>query len=571
MSGLRSSGERSAIENEWLRSMVDAVDDPVVVTDAGNDIIMQNRRAETVFRVNAGDSEGKRHAIALNNVLFTAFLSAWNLESGADRSESELTLVDPIEGTELYFEVLSYPVTHYRLGGARGVVSVLRNVTDLRRASEQLSENVQRLQSADEEIRLERDRLEFILRSVPFPLLVTDEGDEIVRTNAEALRLFRATPTGTPPAGGADAPEGDADALMGGAEARRQQITLGNDARLSSFLAQLRLEPGQVKRGELALLDPDSGEPLTMWATATEVRDDLGAIAGVVTLLQDLAPIRELERRRVQEALFESEKLAATGRLAASIAHEINNPLEAIKNALYLLVNRIPKSDPNYRFLDIARQETERVSRVLRQLLGFYRPDTSLEATDLNGLILEAVGLLEPDLHRRGVRVQTRLGRDLPLIRASADQLKQVLLNLLINAQQAMPQGGAVGVATEHGAARGAEGAAPGRQTRCASSSRTAARGSPRRTSPTSSSPSSPPSSRKAPAWGCGSRPGSCSATAVASSSAAVPAGGRPSPSSCRWVALRPASRPSPRPSPPARGPLPPGQPDQRARPGARE
>ena len=184
MSGLRSSGERSAIENEWLRSMVDAVDDPVVVTDAGNDIIMQNRRAETVFRVNAGDSEGKRHAIALNNVLFTAFLSAWNLESGADRSESELTLVDPIEGTELYFEVLSYPVTHYRLGGARGVVSVLRNVTDLRRAAEQLSENVQRLQSADEEIRLERDRLESILRSVPFPLLVTDEGDEIVRTNA---------------------------------------------------------------------------------------------------------------------------------------------------------------------------------------------------------------------------------------------------------------------------------------------------------------------------------------------------------------------------------------------------
>ena len=121
-----------------------------------------------------------------------------------------------------------------------------------------------------------------------------------------------------------------------------------------------------------------------------------------MTLLQDLAPIRELERRRVQEALFESEKLAATGRLAASIAHEINNPLEAIKNALYLLVNRIPKSDPNYRFLEVARQETERVSRVLRQLLGFYRPDTSLEATDLNGLIREAVGLLEPDLHRRG-------------------------------------------------------------------------------------------------------------------------------------------------------------------------
>ena len=268
-----------------------------------------------------------------------------------------------------------------------------------------------------------------------------------MRINAEALRLFRPAP--------AVAPRGRAT----GAAGRRQQIALGNDARLSSFLAQLRLEPGQVKRGELALLDPDSGETLAMWVTSTEVRDDLGAVAGVVTLLQDLAPIRELERRRVEQALFESEKLAATGRLAASIAHEINNPLEAIKNSLYLLVNTHPGGRPQLPVPgDRPQGDGARLAhpapaaRLLPRRTPAWTPPTSTR------LIVEAEGLLEPHLRQRGVRVQNHLGRDLPPIRASADQIKQVLLNLLLNAQQAMPEGGTINVSTEYGAARGAAG-----------------------------------------------------------------------------------------------------------------
>ena len=99
--------------------------------------------------------------------------------------------------------------------------------------------------------------------------------------------------------------------------------------------------------GELVLTDPDSREPLTMAVTSTEVRDDVGAVAATVSVMQDVSRLRELERRRMEQILFDSEKLAATGRLAASIAHEINNPLEAIKNALYLLANKIPPEDAN--------------------------------------------------------------------------------------------------------------------------------------------------------------------------------------------------------------------------------
>src|SRR3954467_11625357 len=139
--------------------------------------------------------------------------------------------------------------------------------------------------------------------------------------------------------------------------------------------------------GEIVLTDPDTREPLTMSVTSTEVRDDVGAVEATVSVMQDVSRLRELERRRIQQVLFQSEKLAATGRLAASIAHEINNPLEAIKNSLYILVNKVDPADPNYKFLDIAKRETERVSRILSQLLGFYRPTASMRPTDVNRLV----------------------------------------------------------------------------------------------------------------------------------------------------------------------------------------
>src|SRR4029078_9795397 len=109
----------------------------------------------------------------------------------------------------------------------------------------------------------------------------------------------------------------------------------------TSFLAGLRLDPVMSKRGEIALTDPRTDDRLEMEVSATEIRDGRGAVMAIVSVMQDIGRLRELERRRLEQVLFDSEKLAATGRLAASIAHEINNPLEAVQNALYLLVQRI--------------------------------------------------------------------------------------------------------------------------------------------------------------------------------------------------------------------------------------
>jgi nitrogen-specific signal transduction histidine kinase len=431
---LRDSSEQHAIEKEWLFWMINGFADPVVLTDADNGIILQNMRAETLFKSNTDDSEGKRNAIRMNNFLFTAYLSASMLEQNvAGRATRDLTLVDPIEGAELLFEMRTRPATNY-FNGARGTVSVLTNITDLRQANEQVTQNVQLLQTAEEEIRQERDRLNLVLRSVPNPIILLDTENQPILMNHEALRLFQASP-------------------IDSHRSRRAQLCITNEAKFTSFVSQLRLDPAQGMTGEIVLTDPDTREPLTMAVTSTEVRDEFGAVVATVSVMQDVSRLRELERRRIEQILFDSEKLAATGRLAASIAHEINNPLEAIKNALYLLANKISPDDPNAKFLQIATKETDRVSRILRQMLGFYRPP-KMEPTDINRLIEESESLIEKHLRQHRVKIENELDPRLPPVVASPDQIKQVLLNLMLNGLQAMPDGGTIYVSTRvsHGA-----------------------------------------------------------------------------------------------------------------------
>jgi two-component system NtrC family sensor kinase len=182
--------------------------------------------------------------------------------------------------------------------------------------------------------------------------------------------------------------------------------------------------------------------------TSGAIFDALGQVQAVVSVLHDLTRLRELEWRRVEQQLFESEKLAATGRLAASIAHEINNPLEAIKNSLYLLVTRTLPDSPNYRFLEIANKETQRVSGIIKQMLGFYRPSVDRQPADINQIVRDVVELLEKVLQQSGIRVHLDLAPGIPPVLAAGDQLRQVFMNLIINGQQAMGRDGDLTITT---------------------------------------------------------------------------------------------------------------------------
>jgi signal transduction histidine kinase len=162
----------------------------------------------------------------------------------------------------------------------------------------------------------------------------------------------------------------------------------------------------------------------------------------------EIAQAQELERRRLEQHLFESGKLALLGRLAASVAHEVNNPLESIKNVLHLAIEDEPENSSKHRLLQIAETETERISNIVRQMLGMYRVRTELDPIDIEAVVRDCLDLLAWDLSKNGILVLEDFSDGLPSAFANADQLKQVFCNLFLNARDAMPDGGELHVGT---------------------------------------------------------------------------------------------------------------------------
>ncbi len=165
----------------------------------------------------------------------------------------------------------------------------------------------------------------------------------------------------------------------------------------------------------------------------------------------DLKERLEMERalRRTQEQLLQSEKLAAMGRLTSQIAHELNNPLYGIMNTLELLKTEISPQSKRRKVLEMALSETVRLSDLLRKMLSFSKPDQEeKQAVDINTVLDEILLLHEKQLQENDIKIKTSFAEALPQISASKDQLRQVFLNLVANARDAMPDGGTLSVIT---------------------------------------------------------------------------------------------------------------------------
>jgi signal transduction histidine kinase/DNA-binding response OmpR family regulator len=155
------------------------------------------------------------------------------------------------------------------------------------------------------------------------------------------------------------------------------------------------------------------------------------------------------ELAQSQAQLIQAEKLAAMGRLTASIAHELNNPLQAVQNCLHLIIHRSLGEDKRKRYLNMAQEEVERLISTVQRMLNFYRPSTKqLHATNVHEVIDDVLALTEKRLQRGRVRARRTYDPNIPPLNAIKNQLKQVFLNLVVNAIEAMPQGGELTIIT---------------------------------------------------------------------------------------------------------------------------
>lgn len=218
----------------------------------------------------------------------------------------------------------------------------------------------------------------------------------------------------------------------------------------------LRLEaalvcPMMIKeqlRGLLVVSRRLSGAPFS-----ENDKEFLSILISHFTVAMDNARLYESERqavRRLREAqaqLVHSEKLAAMGRLSATIAHEVNNPLGIIKNYLHLLRVQKPGDGEASENLKIVSEEVNRIADIVRRLLDFHRPATpGLHDFDLWQVVDDCLRLLKKSNAHQRVNVVLPQDRVAVPVRANAEELKQVFLNLFMNALDAMPQGGTLTV-----------------------------------------------------------------------------------------------------------------------------
>jgi PAS domain S-box-containing protein len=178
-----------------------------------------------------------------------------------------------------------------------------------------------------------------------------------------------------------------------------------------------------------------------------------------VALLNPRAPREERQfvafvadlslQKKSQEALRQTEKLAVAGQFAASIAHEINNPLEAVMNCLYLVAQSNLPQDARV-YVDLAQKELDRVSQITVQTLRFYRGSTGAQPTDLHELIETVMTLLESRLMRKQIEVVRQFGTKTTVV-AQSGEIRQVIVNLVTNALDAMAEGGRLILRTADG------------------------------------------------------------------------------------------------------------------------
>ena len=441
-------------ERELLLNIVNASPDPILLTDPEGRMIISNARADALFSSKEGQSEGRHRAVTLNNMMFSAALSQQAIdESGAVRRE--VLLVSPSEGSDLLFELLSSVVQHPREGTC--VVSILRNVTDLRAATEQIEENYRRLRLAEADVRAERDRLDLIIDSVADPILVTDSSGKSLLMNSPAERLFTA-------------PDRDE-------RAEAERAVRSNDAHFSSFISNLFLTGSGLRwRGEIPLTDPSTLQPLPVEAVAGKVMSEHSEVTAVVTILHDRT--EAIEKARLYEQLkaaseqLEEKVREATAELVrrnellqrqhleleqasqlksqflANMSHEFRTPLNAILGYTSMLLqgvsgdlaapqkNKMLRVDSNARHLLSIINDILDISRIEAGKMPLH-----LEEFEMPALVAELLAEVEPLIQKSRLKTLTDLPPGTALVVSDRQKVKQIVLNLLTNAIKFTPHG----------------------------------------------------------------------------------------------------------------------------------
>jgi PAS domain S-box-containing protein len=181
----------------------------------------------------------------------------------------------------------------------------------------------------------------------------------------------------------------------------------------------------------------NNGERIDVSLTVSPVRDDVGRVIGAAKTARDIT-----QQKKTEHALRRAERLASAGRMAATVAHEINNPLEAVTNLVYLAKGSAALNDVR-EFLNKIEEELNRIAQVTKQTLGFYRETIAPCAVRVGEMLNPIISLLGRRALNKGIEIRTEIRQD-PEIHAVAGEIRQLIANLLNNSIDAVDSGGLI-------------------------------------------------------------------------------------------------------------------------------
>jgi signal transduction histidine kinase len=452
----------AARDRALLSDVFEHLPDAIVITDAENRVVIENAGARALLRTpEEGASEGLRRATELNTLLMSSFLSRAVLQGAGAGVSRDVTLVNPVDGTDLAFEVLSV-----RLTGRRErellTVSLLRNVTDLKRVTEALTAQFARARDAERHARSERDRLEIILENVADPVVVTDMAAGVLLMNRAAERLFQAP---------------DEPSIVVAERSAASFSVRANDTIFTSYISDFALDPDETRRTTFRLMDPARKTDFPVEAIAGKVMNERGEPIAIVTVVHDLSVAEEKEKlaaqlmvlnrdleARVAEATSELEErnrrlelqrdeLRRASQLKseflASMSHELRTPLNAIightQNILEGLYGHLP---PQVQMISRRiEQNSKQLLMLISDILDLAKIEAgempmTIEEVDLIPLVEDVLRTLEPMAQRRSLSLTLETNVARVRIRSDEMKLRQILTNLGSNGVKFTSKGG---------------------------------------------------------------------------------------------------------------------------------
>jgi signal transduction histidine kinase len=194
-----------------------------------------------------------------------------------------------------------------------------------------------------------------------------------------------------------------------------------------------------------------NGELFDISLTVSPIRDTRGRIIGASKIVRDIS-----DRKAAEAALIEKEKLTAAGRMAATLAHEVNNPLESITNLAYLLTKHESLDDKARQYAILLLEEVQRAGEITRQTLSFYRDSRMTADVNVVATIEHVLAWKTKKLEAKHVTLEKQF-ISFPSVKGYAGELRQVFENLIANAIDAVTQGGRIRIRTRTGGRPGAE------------------------------------------------------------------------------------------------------------------